>query len=160
MSELTQLLRLAEDADDGLILAEVRKVAAERDDAVAKLAENERKAAVGVVTLALDEAIKEGRIAPAERDGYLELAEADAERATKLIAGRQTKVIDLSERGSGKTPPEPSARKNASVELAEKAAARAKADGVGFSEAKRLVLSEDSDLAQRYEAFRLGEKED
>jgi hypothetical protein len=159
MSELTELLKLSEGSDDALILAEVRKVAKERDDAVTKLAENEHKTVVGAVTLKLDEAIKEGRIAPSERDGYLGLAEVDAQRATEMIDGRKSKVIDLAERGKSQKPDLPEdTGKNASVELAEKIEARKAKDGVDHTTARRLVLSEDPDLAERYLAFREGKE--
>jgi hypothetical protein len=154
MSELTELLKLSEDADEALMLAEVQKVITERDTAVAKLAENEHATVIGSVTLALDEAIKDGRIAPAERDGYLDLAEADADRATKLIAARLNKVVDLDEHGSGETPPETPTYPNASVELAERAKERKAKDGSTYAEAERLVLAEDAGLRERYADFR------
>jgi hypothetical protein len=158
MSELTELLKLSEDADEALMLAEVRKVITERDTAVTELAESKRTAVIEAVTLALEAKIKDGFIAPAERDGYLALAEADAERATKLIAGRQHKVLDLDEHGSGEQKPETVTYANASIELAERAKERKAADGLSYAEAERLVLAADAELAQRYTDFRSGKE--
>ena len=158
MSELTELLKLSEDAPDSLILAEVQKVAKERDDAVTKLAESEHKTAIDGVTLKLDEAIKGFRIAPAERDGYLKLAETDATQATAMIEGRKSRIKDPDESGTGgKSKPEYS---DPSVELAERARALKAKDNVkSIAEAQSLVLAEDRDLADRLDAWRSGRKE-
>lgn len=160
MSELTELLKLSEDADESLMLAEVQKVITERDTAVAELSESKRTAVIGSVTLALDEAIKDGRIAPAERDGYLDLSEADADRATKLIAARQNKIVDLGEHGSGAPAVEPPTYADPSIELAARVEARmAKDDHPDYGTAMSLVLADDASFAADYVAFTTHGKE-
>lgn len=161
MSELTELLQLAEDADDALILAEVKKVTAKlvaektrADAAEAKLAESEQAERVRL----LNEAIGAARIAPAEKDAFVRLAERDPETfAAMLELRKQCRVVELGERGSG----EPASERtyaNASVELAERAKERAAKDGSTYAEAERRVLAEDADIAERYRDFRVGKE--
>jgi len=156
MSELTELLKLAEDADDALVLAEVKKVYEERDTllaekATAAQAERERK---------LDEAISSGHIAPAEKDVLARLAESDPETFATMLEVRKglPPVVDLTEHGSGDTAPEPKTYPNASVELAERARERAAKDGSTYAEAELKTLAEDAALAERYLAFRAGKE--
>jgi len=69
-------------------------------------------------------------------------------------AAKQHKVIDLGEHGaSGGN--EGSAYANPSVELAEKAKARAAKDGLKYAAAEKLVLAEDPDLKTRYFDYRV-----
>lgn len=161
MSELTELLQLAEDADDALILAEVKKVTAKidaekarADAAEAKLAEGEQAERVRL----LDEAIGAAHIAPAEKDAFVRLAERDPETfAAMLELRKQCRVVELGERGSG-DPASERTYANASVELAERAKERATKDGSTYSVAERRVLTEDADLAERYRDFRMGKE--
>lgn len=152
MSKLTEVLKLAEGADESLILAEVTKVTTERDTLAAKLAEGEKAERVR----RLDESINGKHILPAERDAYVALAEsAPATFEASLTARNAAKpLIDTGEHGSGKAPNEPDPNKNASVELAEKTVARQKAEKISYSEAQALVLSEDAALRERYDDYR------
>jgi len=147
MSELTEYLKLAEDADESLILAEVQKACDERDAAQAKLAEGEKAERVR----RLEAAITETEVLPAEKDALLKLAESDPESFASILDARKgVKLVDTSEKGEGAAPDEPKEYADPSIELAEKAAARAEKDGIGYGEAMSLVLADEPALAERY----------
>jgi len=149
MSDLTELLKLSESDDDALILAEVKKVITENATFKAKFAEGEKAERVRK----LDEAIAGTHVLPAEKDVMLALAESapgtfDATLKAREDAG--VKLVDTSERGNGTPPPEPKEYADPSIELAEKAQAKAKADDINYGEAMRLVMAADPTLAERY----------
>lgn len=149
MSDLTELLKLSESDDDALILAEVKKVITENATFKAKFAESEKAERARK----LDEAIAGTHVLPAEKDVMLALAESapvtfDATLKAREDAG--VKLVDTSERGNGTPPPEPKEYADPSIELAEKAQAKAKADDINYGEAMRLVMAADPALAERY----------
>lgn len=160
MSKLTEVLHLSEDAPDELILAEVSKVTAERDTALATLAEREKAERV----TKLDAAIASTRVMPAEKEFLLSLAESSPATFDQMLAAREAadvKFLDTAEHGKGVTPPDGGAPgKNASVELAELTRARMAKDGVDFAKAKGLTLSENPNgIRERYDAFLNGHVE-
>ncbi len=151
MSELTQLLKLSEGADEPTVLAEVKKVVTERDVAVGKLSERDKADRVR----RLDEAITATEVLPREKDRLVKLAETHPDAFDAELADRKGgKQIDTTEHGSGAPGKATDVYPNASVELAEKAKARAKKDSIEYSAASRLVLSEEPDLAERYDDYR------
>lgn len=165
MKAIIRRLKLAEDADETAVLAAVELLFGEResartraDAAEKELAENVKAAALAAFTTKLDEKIeKEGTIAPGERDFYLSEAERDVAHADMAIACRTHKIIDFAERGAASRGTERPA-KRADVELSEKTRARMTRDGIDYPRAMGLVLSEDPDLAERYEAFTKGKE--
>jgi hypothetical protein len=147
MSKLTEFLKLAEDADEPAILAEVKSIAGENASLKTSLAERERAERVRK----LGESIAAGHILPAEKEALLSLAEAAPQTFDATLAARQgVKVIDLAERGSGKTPDAEAERKPAALELAEKAAILAEKEGIGLAEATSKVIAAEPNLGERY----------
>ena len=165
MKTVALKLNLSEDADESTILAEVARLEESRDaekkradDATAKLDEAAKATRVAAVDATLSALIEGGHLLPGQKDEMLALAESSPDgfdRAAVIL--KTSKAIVLGETGSGKAGDE-SVYANASVELAEKAKARKAADGITFAAAQTLVLSEDTDLAARYDEFRTGKE--
>lgn len=172
MKSVIKALRLAEDSGEDAVLAAVFALSEERDaerkradDAEAKLAERDADVRKRTVEAKLDEATKPDeqgclRILPGEREAYMKFAEVDHEAALAAIEARLAGpvALKLGEDGSGDEGDSGESYADPSVELAEKAKARAKADKTSFSEAMRLVLAEDEDLDARYAAWRAGKE--
>lgn len=166
MKTVAQKLNLDENASEADILARVVELSehdaaetARANTAETKLAEVETKAKVDAFAVKLDEKINGGFIAPGERETFVNLAEKDAALAESLIGTRTSKVIALGEIGSGAEGGSEE-YENASVELAEKSKARASKDGTTYAAAEKLVLAEDTDLAERYSAWRLNPRKE
>jgi len=162
MKTVALKLKLAEDATEEVILAEVTRLEESRDaeklradEATASLAEVKKAKRAGEVEVVLAELISGGHVAPGQKGTWLALAEAAPEQFDAMAeAAKQHKVIDLGEHGaSGGN--EGSAYANPSVELAEKAKARAAKDGLKYAAAEKLVLAEDPDLKTRYFDYRV-----
>lgn len=155
-------LKLAEGADEAAIDAAVLALAerAEAGDAaLSELATVKQEARATSVEHTLSELISGGHVAPGQKDAWLKLAEAAPEQFDAMAeAAKAHKIVELSEHGAPQTAgdSEGSQYANASVELAETAKARAKQDGISYASAERIVLSENTELAGRYEAFRAG----
>lgn len=168
MKTVATKLNLAEDATEATILAEVTKLAehdaaetARANAAEATLAETAKKAATDAFAVKLDEKITGGFIATGERETFVELAEKQSvELAETLIGARTSKVVDLTERGTSGEGEDGGTYADASVELAEKAKARAAKDGSTYTAAEKLVLAEDSGLADRYSEFRMNPRKE
>lgn len=158
-------LNLAEDASEALVLAEVVKLAEHdaaetkrADTAELKLAETEKASSIAAFTIKLDEKIKtENTVSPGQRDYFLGLADRNMVEAELALASHTVKVIDLTERGSG-TEGDDKPTKRADVELAERTRARMAKDSISYSQAKGLELSENTDLAARYDEFLTGKE--
>ena len=154
MSELTQLLKLSEDADEALVLAEVKRVITENATLKgrnvtleAKFAESEKAERARK----LDEAITATEVLPAEKDRLLKLAESVPEAFDDdLVARKGVKLVDLAVHGDGKTPADKTPPEDVTVELAEAAKELAAKRGISEAEAQIVVLSEDADLSSRY----------
>ena len=165
MKTVALKLNLTEDSDEATILAEVVKLAEDRDaekaraDAAdAKLNEVDAAAKAAAVEITLTSLIEGGHVLPGQKDAWVKLAEeAPASFAVFAEQAKTVTAITLGETGSGKAGYE-SVYADASVELAEKAKARKTADGITFAAAQVLVLSEDTDLAARYDEFRTGKE--
>ena len=147
MSDLTQLLKLSEDADDAVILAEVTKVHNRNAELEVRFAEGEKAERVRL----LDEAIAGGHVLPAEKDSFVKLAESAPEIFSEQITARKgVQLVDLSERGDGKPAEEKAPPEDVTAELDE-AAKKIVADRkVDYGEALTIALAEDEDLAARY----------
>jgi hypothetical protein len=147
MSELTQLLKLSEDADEALVLAEVKRVMGKNAALEAKFAESEKAERARK----LDEAITATEVLPAEKDRLLKLAESVPEAFDDdLVARKGVKLVDLAVHGDGKTPADKTPPEDVTVELAEAAKELAAKRGISEAEAQIVVLSEDADLSSRY----------
>lgn len=165
MKSVALKLNLTENSDEATILAEVVKLADDRDaekkradDAEATLAEAAKEARTAAVEATLSALIDGGHLLPGQKDEMLALSESSPDgfnRAAEIL--KTAKAITLGETGSGKAGDE-SVYANASIELAEKAKARKVADGITFAEAQRIVLTEDTDLAARYDEYRTERK--
>lgn len=163
MKTVALKLSLAEDASEEAILAAVTTLAehdaaeTERANAAeAKLAEAAKTAALTAFEAKLDEKITGGFIATGERETYVKLAsEQSVELAESMVEARTAKVIETGERGSDAEGP---TYADASVELAEKAKARAAKDGIDIVKAQALVLAEDRTLAERVQSERYGKE--
>lgn len=168
MKTVIKALKLAEDADEATVLAEVVKLGeqvttaeTERDDARLKLAEAEKAKRAGEVAAQLKVLSEAGKITPAEEKEWLGLAETNPAEFAGRIAARETLkdhiVVDYSEHGSGKQGSTGEEFPDASLELAAKSRERMTKDSIGFSQAMSLVLSENvDDIKTRYDEFRAG----
>ena len=163
MKTVALRLNLAEDAAEATILAEVTKLsehdAAETkraDAAEVKLGEVEKTARDAAVEVILSDLIAGGHVSPGQKDTWLKLADAAPEQFDAMAeTAKQHKIIDLSEHGTGGAGESDLQYGDASIELAEKAKARAAADGLTYTAAEKIVLAEQSDLAERYSEFRM-----
>lgn len=165
MKTVALKLNLSEDADEGTILAEVTRLEESRDaekkradDAEATLAEAAKATRTAAVEATLSALIDGGHLLPGQKDEMLALSEdspAGFDRAAEIL--KTAKAITLGETGSASAGDQTSYA-DASVELAEKAKARKAADGITFAAAQRLVLTENEDLAARYDEFRAGKE--
>lgn len=170
MKTVAVKLNLAEDADEGSILAGVVKLAEDRDAEKAradaaelKLTERDKAERTRAFEAKFAEATEPDekgrvRVLPGEKDAYAKLAEADHDATLAALDARMSGpvALQLGEVGSGG---EGESHADPSVELAAKAKARAKADSTTYAEAERMVLAEDESLAERYRAFRINPKE-
>jgi hypothetical protein len=151
-------LNLAEDASEDLILAEVVKLAEDRDAekaradaAESKMAEEAKRIRGEAVERTLSELIEGGHLLPANKDEMLALAEDSPAGFDHTVTVLKTsKAIELGERGDGSEPPEPVTYDDPSVELAEKAQALITAGkATDVAAAQDMVLAESPDLKTR-----------
>ena len=159
-------LNLAEGADDVAIDAAVMALAEERDTeksradtAENKVAEIEKAKRAGEVEVELSAIEKAGNLKPGEKAEFLTLAEDKPEVYAARIGERKAlkpnTIVDLAVHGTG-SQGDGDASKRADIELADLARARATKDGIGYTKAMRLELSENTDLAARYDEFLTG----
>jgi len=164
MTEVAKVLSLAEDADEATVVAACESLLTERaalaqekavlDEEVFKL--REEKAAVEKAArdarrdTLLEELIKTGCIYPEEKDVLAELAEDNFELFERMAESRKgRKVIDLTDHGVHTAPDEPKHYDDPSTEVSTRARAKV-AGGASYSDAVKLVLAEDEDLAKAY----------
>lgn len=169
MKSVIQSLKLSEDADESAVLAAVMRLSEERDSeksradaAELRLAEAERDERVRAFEAKLAEATSPDdkqlvHILPGERDTYLALAEIDHDKALAAVEARMKGPgLKLGANGVG-SEGDSGAEKRPDIELTERTRARMGEDtSLSYSKAMRLVLSEDADLATRYENFQTG----
>lgn len=159
-SKALSILKLAEDAGEDAQSAAVIALAEERDGLQAQLADRDKADKQRAFEAKLSEALAEDEkgcvhMLPGEKDAYVKLAELDHEAAMAAVQARidGPAALKLGAEGSGSEGDADEA-KPADVELAETAKARAAKDGIKYAEAEKLVLAENPELAERYQAQR------
>jgi hypothetical protein len=152
MKSVALKLNLAEDADETIILAEVVKLADERDAAVAKIAAVEKAARDAEVEHLLAELVDGAHILPGQKEAWKKLAD-DAPDSFTVFAenAKKSKAIELGESGDGSQPVEES--DDANTALAELAAKIAKDRDLELGAAMDVALAERPDLASRLYAI-------
>ena len=136
-------------------LSDVKRAADGRFD-FAALSENEHTIAPEVframtVQQELDDAVKIGKITPAQRPMVEKLALADLAAFRDFIIAQKPQ-IDLSERGIAGGAGEGGDLKKVDAQITGAVAERMRADPkIGYAEAQRMVLSERPDLRRRRE---------
>jgi len=147
MKTVALKLNLAEDADEGLILAEVVKLTDERDAAVAKIAAVEKAARDAEVEHLLSELVDGAHILPGQKEAWKKLAD-DAPDSFTVFAenAKKTKAIELGESGDGANVEESDDPNIALAELATKIASERKLE---LGTAMDAALAERPDLAAR-----------
>lgn len=143
--------------------AEIAKLTEGRDNAEASLKDYVKAADTAAIEGLVDEAIKEGKVIPAERDKYLALAsvEATVKMGEDEMSPRQLvesifktlpKKVDFSENSDGDDPTKDIGDEATAGEIVD---AKAKAlmsatDGLDYKAAYDQVLEDDPDLRGRY----------
>ena len=159
MKSVALKLNLAEDADETTILAEVVRLAEDRDaekgradEATAKLAEVEKAKRDAEVEAKLVELIDGGHVLPGQKEMWLSLAEAaPASFDAMAESAKKAKAIELGETGDGTPPADES--DDANTALAELAAKIAKDRDLELGAAMDVALAERPDLASRLYAI-------
>ena len=159
MKSVALKLNLAEDADETTILAEVVRLAEDRDaekgradEATAKLAEVEKAKRDAEVDAKLTELIEGGHVLPGQKEMWLSLAEAaPASFDAMAESAKKAKAIELGETGDGTPPADESDDANTALaELAQKIASERKLE---LGAAMDVALAERPDLASRLYAI-------
>jgi hypothetical protein len=149
MNEIASYLKLAEDAPESLILAEVKVRDAKIVDLETKLSERDiadRKATVETILTA---AVEAREVKPGEREQLLKLAEEKPDAFDAFLAARKgVEVIKAGEIGDGGTSTETS--EDPTVRLAEAASKLVKDRGIGYAEAMVIAAHDDAKLAESY----------
>jgi hypothetical protein len=169
MKTVIERLNLAEGAGESDVLAAVIKLAEDRDaektradTAELQLAETAKAKRAGEVSVELAEVEKAGNLKPGEKPEFVRLAEEKPEVYEARLADRKAlkpnTIVDLAVHGSGNQGDKDGGTKRADVELTERTRARMTKDGVTYSQAKGLELSENPDLATRYDEFLTGKE--
>lgn len=159
MKSVALKLNLAEDADETTILAEVVRLAEDRDaekgradEATAKLAEVEKAKRDAEVEAKLVELIDGGHVLPGQKEMWLSLAEAaPASFDAMAESAKKAKAIELGETGDGTPPADES--DDANTALAELAAKIASERKLELGAAMDVALAERPDLASRLYAI-------
>lgn len=141
--------------------AQVTKLTDERNAAQKALFDFEQATTKAEITAVVDGAIKDGKIAPKDKADYIAMGEsmlgatkvklASGEvsglDAFKAMVGKLGKVVTLGEQGS--TSAEQAADAGAEVDKRARAL-MSKDTKLNYADARRVVLSEDKELAERY----------
>jgi hypothetical protein len=105
------------------------------------------------VQTAIDAAVKEGKITPAQRDFYEKSALADLDGFKSLVASMRP-VVDFKERGTGADGAKLDTAAKADAEFVRLVREKQQATNKGYGEAMRLVASENPELVRRRELLR------
>lgn len=121
------------------------------NDAVVSFAVIRAADAERVALSEVADAAKEGKILPAQREGFERLALSNIENFRSIVKTMKPQV-DLGERGVAGTGAEAGAGtelQKTNLRLSEMATARASKDNIPFGKAMRLVASENPELARQ-----------
>lgn len=148
-------------AERTTLTAQITTLTGERDSAQKSLFDFEASVTQAEIAGVVDGAIKEGKIVPKDKADYVAMAqsmlgtakvklstgEVSGLEAFKAMIGKLGKVVVLGEQGAN--PAEQAA--DAGMEVDKRArAAMSKDSKLNYADARRVVLTEDADLAQRY----------
>lgn len=142
---------------------QVTKLTEERDASQKALFDYEASVQRSEVTAVIDQGIKDGKIAPKDKADMIAMGEsmlgsAKIKLSTGEVSGLDAfksmiaklgKVVTLGEKGADSR----ESAADAGLELDKRARALAAEKKIDYADARRIVLSEDDDLKQRYVAM-------